>query len=173
MGFRIDYTVREHGWAFVRFADGDWSCESDVGYLTDPLTALAMTALSFFDADTAERYVPERIVFDAERSAVTLDLRNVPVDALEASDSVETIGSLGCDAVFEAVWRDEDDRFPHTTPITLGEFALETLRVLETVYDAHGIVGYRERWQEAEFPVAAMVRLREALGLPPAERRLW
>ena len=166
--FGIEYEVDEVGWAKVVFSGKGWRHESLASYIGDPLYQLAWGTLGQFDDVIAVDL--DGVEFDAEGGGIRLQVRfvnDLTDEEPQTTALLVRLEDLSLDLP------NPPQGLPHEVETTVQEFGTEVLRMLESVYDRHGVIGYRERWLDGDFPVAAMVRLRHELGLPSVERRLW
>jgi len=134
--FDLTYNLENHGWATACASDGDRYVEMTAPYLGDALGDFARavrgsmrgmpeTTFSFLDEPGEHRTVLKR---DGETVCVTV------------------------------YWIEEDcANLQHgqvvlTAECSVGELATTTINCLRKVLDTHGETGYRERWQQHDFP---------------------
>jgi hypothetical protein len=144
----LHYDLHDAGWATATVRDGDRLASFRVSYLNDSLRELATAALSLWaGAHDA------RIVFMEEPGEHHLCLR-VAGEAL----------------AWELRWFDDYASW-NLTPLdkyrvvlsgnsTLDRFVGEAHSLLEGVLAKHGVVGYRENWEEHPFPEKDLEQLR-------------
>ena len=144
----IEYFLDNHGWADVRFSDGKTHCESSASYLHDSLDQLADMALDLkhgVDAAFAV-FVNE----PGETQFVVNITNNEAFYELRQLDDWQSWGKQ------ELNW----EKQPHENYRVLlkGNCSPHTIvsqihNQLRRIHDEIGVVEYKKRWQEHEFPL--------------------
>ena len=150
---RLSSILHEHGWATASISDGDATVETDVSYLSDALGDLARAARGIL------RGMPETsFSFQQEpgehRFVVSRQDDGVRVNVYRFADTFSRAGT--CEPVMVA-------------KCSMREFATECINCLRRVLDEHGEAGYRQRWQNADFPLQEyrdLLELRRELPTP-------
>lgn len=153
--FDLTYTLGNHGWAAACASNGNQHVEMTVSYLSDALGDLARTvrglmrgvpetSFSFLDEPGEHRIILRR---DAETVRIT------------------------------AYWFEDEGlslsrgRVVLTAECSVGELATTTINCLRRILDTHGEMGYRQRWQEHDFPMQEYRDLLELRREHTAARR--
>lgn len=148
MGFSLTYDLEGAGWATARIQDGEYKVGVTISYLHDTLRELGESARAL-EAGAATA----RVVFMNEPGEVHLLM-------------------IRCDGLlsYELRWFDDwnswgmhpDDKFEtlHEGSTTVARFVGEVRKELEALLVDHGEEGYKEKWDEHEFPMDLLRDLR-------------
>ncbi|MFF4100754.1 hypothetical protein [Streptomyces sp. NPDC001903] len=145
---RFGWELGGAGWATCRIADGASEWTDIVSYLTDALADTLHAMVGLYGDSTVQR-----ISFDLEPAEARWRLRrqgaSVGVDIYRFPDLTTS-------------WDEPDDAgvlsWSTTQPRSVLSHAV--MEAAEEVLRTHGEAGYRKKWGEHPFPVAALQELR-------------
>ncbi|MFB7598747.1 hypothetical protein [Streptomyces sp. NPDC056160] len=147
-GLQFGWELSGAGWATYRIADDSAERRDKVSYCTDALADLLFGLTGLYGSAPLQRFS-----FDLEPAEVRWVLRgrheDVDVAIYEFPDMSASLGVPDRDGTL--VWSS-------TQPRTVLGHAV--LQAAQSVLRLHGEDGYREKWMEHPFPVAALQDLR-------------
>ncbi|WP_370000922.1 hypothetical protein [Winogradskyella sp.] len=144
----LDYNLEEAGWAIAKIGNGEKTVVLTVSYLHDTLKDLAKSAIYIKEKKA------KRIVFMDEPGEHHLILNKISETEIE----------------YELKWYEdwidwnaiEDKKYKSLllgkTKIT--RYINEVRNILIEIYDSIGIVGYKEKWINHEFPLKEFKHLK-------------
>lgn len=145
---RFNWELSGSGWATYRIADGTSERKDIVSYCTDALSDLLHAVAGLYGAASTQR-----ISFDLEPAEVRWRLRRQGADVEitiyrfpDMSTSWDAPDGEGT-----RCWNSTQPR---------GLLSHVVVEAAETVFRLHGEAGYRKKWIEHSFPVAALDDLR-------------
>ncbi|MFJ6717673.1 hypothetical protein [Streptomyces sp. NPDC091259] len=147
-GFRFAWELDGAGWATCRICDGTSEWKDVVSYLTDALGDTLRAVAGLYGASAVQR-----ISFALEPAEARWRLRRQGVDVrVDIYRFPDTMTS----------WDQPGDAGSLSWSTTLPRRVLghAVLEAAEEVLRTHGEVGYRKKWGEHPFPLAALRDLR-------------
>ena len=149
----IIYQLAGAGWADARVRADHGYRDMSVSYLSDALGDMAAAAVALVRGARSARFA-----FQDEPGEHRWLLERGADDSLR-------IRVVWFEDTF-AARRDDRGAEVFSCECTVLDFAGQVLSVLGSILEDHGVDGYRQQWQEHEFPMEAFERLRTALTAP-------
>lgn len=154
MALTINYNLGDHGWADVDMHNGSQGVNMTVSYLHDTLAEF-ITA-----ANLLLKGAPDAKVIAMDEPGEHL----IYLQSLGATDVAIEIRwfrdwaswNIITEKEFEVVFKCYD---------TILNFSTEVFNTAKRILDKHGMVGYREKWIEHDFPIGEYNRLKLLLNL--------
>ncbi len=180
LGF--EYELRRHGWADCKFTWKGGEISYPSSYLTDPIGAMAQQARWLADPTyRSNTRFPDPAIFSGEPGELVLEIalaedlpeetwRDQKLDVLAKPifvtlHEVDTIGVVG--------YKGKSDVVHAQLAWTARKYAEMVFGQLLALYERFGLSGYRERWMEADFPLAHFAATGKQLQKPLPRRPLW
>lgn len=177
--FDFSFVLGRHGWAKSHFTWEGGTTEFRTSYLTDPLAEMAAQARWIVDPVFRKKASwQDKAVFSDEPGELILELRwNEPVTEREITDGTH----LGERTLLLSLAEWDEYAEPGGKPdivhavleLPARTYVDIVFRELHTLWSRFGVIDYRDRWMDFDFPLAHFAAIGQMLKQNLPERTLW
>jgi hypothetical protein len=177
--FDFKFELERHGWAHSCFEWDGGSTEFRTSYLTDPISELA--ELARWIVDPVYRRIarwPSKALFSDEPGELVLDLQ---WKELLTEKEIQNRVNVQERVLILSLAEWDDMAIPGGAPnkvhtvqeIRASDFVEIVFRELGELWSKYGVIDYRERWHDFDFPLPHFAAIGQCLKHPIPSRALW